>query len=74
MIKNKVHLDLNYRHQFTDASNLLHSICRSHYCLTYEQWKDIFEDVLEQIRLNEVIDRELDKSSSNFFEGLTSDS
>ena len=48
-----VDFDHDYRHAFTDASHLLHNICRSHYSLSYEQWKEIFDEILEQIAFDE---------------------
>ena len=50
--------DLDYVHEFSNASRLLHNICRSHYCLTYEQWKEIFEDILEQVAIEEEDDED----------------
>ena len=56
-MKNQITLELDYRHTFTD-DQLLHNICRSHYCLNYEEWKAIFEDILEQVAIEEVRDGE----------------
>jgi len=50
---NDISRNLDYRHTSTDASHLLHNICRSHYCLKYEEWKEIFEDILEQVAFDE---------------------
>jgi len=56
---------------FTDASHLLHHICRSHYCLTYEQWKEIFEDILQQVAYEEEAEREYLDALPTFWESIS---
>lgn len=50
-----VSCDPDYRHTFTDASHLLNKICRQHYSLKYEEWKEIFDDILEQVYFDEAV-------------------
>ena len=61
--------DLDYRHTFTDASHLLHKICRNHYCLKYEEWKEIFEDILEQVASDEESNKHF-AANQSFWEKL----
>ena len=56
---------------FTDASHLLHHICRSHYCLTCEQWKEIFEDILEHVAYDEEADKAYANALPTFWEYIS---
>ena len=65
--------DLEYRHTFSDASSLLHNICRNHYCLKYEEWKEIFEDILEQVSFDEEYENVRASHCPGFWESLISE-